>query len=151
MAYLILPISVRTFLDLLVSVGYLSVSSFPEKHLGIAWSGWNAPDPWQNSRCCGFVFFCNGFPAFGEKVLPIYLRICICSKMSISVYLYLYLLVFLQWTADLLRYACICICDNQSADIGLYGNVGSLFVHLNSCFFGLFRFLVVPSGSSSGP
>ena len=89
MAYLILPISVRTFLDLLVSVGYRSVSSFPEKNLGIAWSGWNAPDPGQNSRFCGFVDFCYGFPVFGEKCFRY-----ICVSVSVRK----------------CRYLCICIC-----------------------------------------
>ena len=101
MAYLILPIPVRTFLDLLVSVGYLSVSSFPEKNLGIAWSGWNAPDPGQNSRSAvlaylylylqyrGFVVFCNGFPVFGRKCFRY-----ICVSVSVRQ----------------CRYLCICIC-----------------------------------------
>ena len=54
--------------------------------------------------------------------LYLFENVAIC----VSVYLYLYLLVFLKWTADLLRYACICICANKSADIVRYdyGNHG---------------------------
>ena len=92
MAYLILPISVRTFLDLLVSVGYLSVSSFPEKILA-------SHGPVGMHRILGKT---QGFVVLFVFVMVS--RSLGKNASDISAYLYLF------ENADICVCLCICIC-----------------------------------------